>query len=100
MKSDYETLSQATKGLQEAGYTYDFNLHESAITCSQTGDEFDCDSFKIDEVFRFEGASSVDDSSVVYAITSSSGLKGILVDAYGTYADSLSQEMIEKLRRF
>ena len=51
----------------------------------------------VEEFHRFEGMSSTDDNSVVYAISSKDGLKGILVDAYGVYASSLSDEMIRKL---
>ena len=42
--------------------------------------------------------SSTDDNSIVYAITSDDGLKGVLVDAYGVYANSLNEEMIRKLK--
>ena len=52
----------------------------------------------MDEVHRFEGMTNPDDSSVLYAIASTGGLKGLLVDAYGAYAESVSQEMIRKLQ--
>jgi hypothetical protein len=38
------------------------------------------------------------DNSVVYAIESDNGTKGVLVNAYGVYADTLSADMITKLR--
>ncbi|WP_299002578.1 hypothetical protein [uncultured Tenacibaculum sp.] len=41
--------------------------------------------------------SSPGDNSVVYAIQTKTGVKGVLVDAFGVYADSLSPEMIQKL---
>jgi hypothetical protein len=49
-------------------------------------------------VHRFEGMTSPDDSSVLYAISSTGGLKGVLVDAYGAYTESVSTEMIKKLQ--
>jgi hypothetical protein len=33
----------------------------------------------------------------VFAISSKDGIKGVLVDAYGMYAESLNEEMIKKL---
>jgi hypothetical protein len=36
---------------------------------------------------RFESTSDPDDMSIVYALESSDGTRGILVDAFGTYAD-------------
>ena len=41
--------------------------------------------------------SSTDDNSIVFAITSDQGVKGVLVDAYGVYASSLNEAMIKKL---
>jgi hypothetical protein len=35
---------------------------------------------------------------VLYAVSSSSGTKGLLVDAYGVYAESISTDMIKKLQ--
>ena len=47
---------------------------------------------------RFEGMSSTDDNSILYAISSKDGIKGTLVDAYGVYAQNISEEMRKKLR--
>ncbi len=41
--------------------------------------------------------SSTDDNSILYAISSKEGIKGLLVDAYGMYSESLNEEMIQKL---
>ncbi|WP_245750725.1 hypothetical protein [Flagellimonas taeanensis] len=54
--------------------------------------------FDVDEMRRFEGMSSTDDSSVLYAISSKNGIKGLLVDAYGVYAENISEAMRKKLR--
>jgi len=51
----------------------------------------------VDEFYRFEGMSSTDDNSIVFAITSDKGLKGVLVDAYGVYASNRNDAMIKKL---
>ena len=42
----------------------------------------------INEFHRFEGDSSVDDMSVVYAVTCKDGLKGTFVSGFGANADS------------
>jgi len=37
--------------------------------------------------YRFEGVSDPDDMAIVYAIETRSGVRGILVDAFGVYSD-------------
>ncbi len=95
----FETLSQAITGLQRRGYIHDFNLHPEWIECLPLNKKLKHDEFHIDEVHRFEGMSSTDDNSVLYAVSSEveGGLKGLLVDAYGVYAASASAEMLKKL---
>jgi hypothetical protein len=93
----YETLSQAITALKETGYVNDFNLHPEWIECAPLKMKFTAVEFHVDQVHRFEGMSSTDDNSVLYAISSSSGVKGLLVDAYGVYAQSVSEQMIKKL---
>jgi hypothetical protein len=97
---DYDTLVEAINDLQRKGYTEDFNIHSNCIRCTQKENEVELrpDDFVVDEVYRFEGDSNPGDNTVIYAISSKEGLKGLIVDAYGTYADSLSEAMIEKLR--
>lgn len=94
----YDTLSEALEDLAKRGYTQDFNLLESCIECTDPKKKISPDSFKIVEVYRFEGMTSTDDESILFAIETDDGLKGTMVDAYGTYAHSLSPEMIKKLQ--
>lgn len=93
----FETLSQAINNLEQHGYVNDFNLHPEWIECAPLSRKFLPQEFHVDEVHRFEGMTNPDDSSVLFAISSSDGVKGLLIDAYGVYADSLSPMMIEKL---
>lgn len=94
----YDTLSEALQGLRERGYTEDFNLAATCIRCKSRELQLNPEDFIIDEFHRYEGPSNPSDNSIVYAIRSRDGIKGVLVDAYGVYADNLSDEMIAKLR--
>jgi hypothetical protein len=93
----FETLSQAVTNLEQRGYNHDFNLHPEWIECAPLSRKFLPQEFHVDEVHRFEGVSNPDDNSILFAISSSDGVKGLLIDAYGMYSDSLSPTMIEKL---
>jgi len=93
----FETLSGAIQELKKDGYEYDFNLHPDAIECADLKRKLRPEEFHVDAVYRFEGMTNPDDSSVLYAISGLEGLKGLLVDAYGAYAEAVSPEMIKKL---
>jgi hypothetical protein len=97
MKKYYTSLSEATNDLKKRGYTHDFNLKPDCIECSGLQLQLSPEKFTVDEFHRFEGMSSTDDNSIVFAITSDEGVKGVLVDAYGVYASNLNDDMIKKL---
>jgi hypothetical protein len=94
---NFETLSEAMADLSMRGYTNDFNLHPEWIECPPLNLRFGPTEFHVDEVHRFEGLNDPDDSSILFAIRSTAGVKGLLVDAYGVYANSLSSEMTKRL---
>jgi peptidoglycan hydrolase-like protein with peptidoglycan-binding domain len=91
----YDTVTQAVSELKQRGYTLDFNLKASTVECE--GQQLNPKDFEITEFYRFEGNSDPSDEAIVYAIESSTGLKGILVNAFGVYSETLSDEMIKKL---
>ncbi|MDF4220913.1 MULTISPECIES: phosphoribosylpyrophosphate synthetase [Maribacter] len=95
---NYDTLSEAISNLQTRGYTVDFNLKEKHLECNALKLKIHPEDFDVDEMHRFEGMSSTDDNSVLYAISSKNGIKGLLVDAYGVYAENISEAMRKKLR--
>jgi len=94
----HPTVSATLNTLKEEGYVLDFNLKPDCIECKAPDMQLYPADFVIEKFYRFEGASDPDDSAIVYAISSKDGLKGTLVDAYGIYADSLTTEMIRKLK--
>ena len=40
------------------------------------------------DFMRFEGASDPADNTILYVIETTDGVKGTLIDAYGSYADA------------
>lgn len=96
MKS-YSTLSEAINDLKKRGYKEDFNLQPTCLQCASLNLQLHPEDFKVDEFYRFEGMSNPDDNSIIFAISSKDGLKGTLIDAYGLYAENLTEPMIRKL---
>jgi hypothetical protein len=94
-KTHYDTVSKAIDALRKQGYTADFNIEENELVCNN--EKFNAENFEVDDVYRYEGNSDPADEAAVYAISSSGGLKGILVTGYGASADTASSKILEKL---
>ena len=96
--NNYDTVTEAVKGLKERGYTIDFNIAFDKLICSGNKFCLQADEFEIMEAHRFEGDSNPDDEDVVYAVESKDGrLKGVVTSAFGLYADPASNKIIQKL---
>jgi len=96
----YETLSQAINDLTKRGYTFNFNIKKGCIECVENSINLHPDEFEIDEVHRFQEMSDVGDENILYAISSGKyNLKGLLVNAFGIYADTASAELVAKLNK-
>ncbi|MDR2275118.1 MAG: hypothetical protein LBF27_29680 [Sphingobacterium sp.] len=68
----YSSASVALEKLSGMGYTIDYNIEFDDLLA-------DAEQFKIDYLFRYEGASDPDDESTVYGISRNSGEKGVFV---------------------
>lgn len=99
-RKNYDTVTEAMADLKKLGYTIDFSIltDKECLICHLTGTVLSPDDFEIDDFYRFEGDSDPGDEMIVYAISSKSkNLKGIVVNAYGIYADNASSAIVEKL---
>lgn len=102
MKTYYDTVSEATKGLMERGYTTDFKLltEDESITFDGNDKPLSANDFQIDETHRFEGDTDPGDEMIVYAISSQKHqMKGLLVNAFGLYSDPETFKIVEKLEK-
>lgn len=94
----FDTLTEAINALREQGYTEDLNLKNNSLEYLTGGHEVLFDEFKVDKFFRFEANTDPDDQSILYAISSDKyNIKGLLVNSYGIYSESFSNEMMKKL---
>ena len=94
----YNNLVEATNALMKRGYIANLSLEGDTIDDKEHDIHMTADDFVIDEFYRFEGATNPSDMSIVYAIESPKyDLKGVLVNAYGTYANNSSSAIEAKL---
>ena len=77
---NYESPANALDDLRKRGYDVDFEPKSNCLYCDDLDMRLNEEEFHIDEVYRFEGDSSHKDNSVVYALTSNTGVRGTIVD--------------------
>jgi hypothetical protein len=81
---NYESVGEALSGLKKKGYEtdLDFETDSFCLYCSDLDMRLNPEAFHVDETVRIDGHRHPDDSAVVYAISSCSGIKGTVVDAH------------------
>jgi hypothetical protein len=93
-KFHYATITEAVTQLKSQGFTLELSLEKDHFKAD--GKTYPADEFDIVDLYRYEGPSDPADEATVYALTSKSGLKGILVTGYGATADDEQAEEIIK----
>ena len=94
----YSTLLDAINGLKKEGYTEDFNLKQESIEYKKGNYQIFKNEFVIDKHFRFDDNSDPSNQSIIYAISSEKyKLKGTLVNAYGIYAEEMTNNILDNL---
>lgn len=83
----YLTVAEAVRALEQRGFTANFELIGTTFRAVESGKTFNPDDLTIVEHHRFEGSSDPEEMAVVYAIQAMDGTRGILVNAYGVYAN-------------
>jgi hypothetical protein len=95
---NYTNMVEAIEELRKRGFTANFEFLDQTFRDVSSGRTFMANELTIVEHYRFEGVSDPDDMSVVYAIKSDDGLKGIVADAFGLYANPALGGFLEKVK--
>lgn len=97
MGKEMQTITEVIQRMRENHYTHDFEIMNDKVVCKELREEYLPEELMIEKVYRFEGDSNPDDMSIVYGILTKYGARGILIDAYGPYADSRVAEVIKEI---
>ena len=89
-----KTLSECIERLSKEGFSENFMVKESLLFAPEANKYYAPVEVKIVNFYRFEGTSDPGDSSILYAIETVDGVKGILTDAYGAYSDGITTNFI------
>lgn len=91
-----QTLSECLNSAREEGFKEDFQVGISGLTTSK-GSFYPPHKVSITNFYRFEGYSDPADNSILYLIETSDRTKGVLLDAYDTYADARISNFIRQV---
>jgi hypothetical protein len=81
------TLAGTIELLRGRGYAASFEASHQGLRVAGREKIYRAEELSIRESYRFEGVSDPDDLAVAYAIEASDGTRGVLVDAFGPYAN-------------
>jgi hypothetical protein len=82
-----KTLASCMNTLQADGFKENFMIKDGAMKALDTGKSYSPSEVKILNFYRFEGESDPADNAILYALETNDGIRGLLSDAYGPYAD-------------
>jgi hypothetical protein len=85
---DMKTLVSCINSLVGQGFTEDYKVNDKGLKALKTEKIYKPEEVKVVNFYRFEGSSDPADNTILYAIETSDGEKGTLVDAYGPYSDT------------
>ena len=91
----YDDMLEAIGDLKSRGYSKSLFLRQDELYCTETKETFKSDNISIIEFHRFEGATDFEDMSILYVLETDNGLKGTIIDAFGTYADTELGEFLQ-----
>ena len=75
----YASPESALADLQKRGFVHDLSIQGNYIECEEAFTTLRPGEFMVAEVYRFENQPNSDDFTLIYAIDSVKGLRGILL---------------------
>ncbi len=94
----FDTLIEAINHYKSIGYKTDFNLAFDKLICVENLIRLHPEDFEITEALRFDDSTDPGEESILYVVQRKDGNhKGTFVSAFGTYADNISKNLLDKL---
>lgn len=91
-------LDKCLNFLEEKGYTDQFRVEKKdLVSLKESKKKYKPKDVKAVNFYRFEGISDPDDMSILYAIETTDGTRGTLIDAYGRYSDEATGEFMQEV---
>jgi hypothetical protein len=81
------TLTSCVNKVVKDGYTDSFKVTRQGLFSTSKDKYYRPEEIHVINFYRFEGESDPGDMVIMYVIETNDGVKGTLVDAFGTYSD-------------
>lgn len=93
------TLTSCVNKAVKDGYVDSFKVTRQGLYSTAKDKSYSPEEVKVINFYRFEGQSDPADNSIMYVIETSDGLKGTLIDAYGTYSDRSVDDFMDAVEQ-
>lgn len=90
-------MEKCLRNLEAQGFTNHYRVEKSKLYDISNDKKYKAKDVKAVNFYRFEGISDPEDMSILYAIETSDGCKGTLVDSYGLYADDDTSAFMQEV---
>jgi hypothetical protein len=91
------TLTDRVNKAIKDGYTDNLKITRQGLYSAKKDKTYLPSEVKIIDFYRFEGQSDPADNAIMYIIETADGAKGVLIDAYGAYADENVNKFIAEV---
>ena len=81
------TLTGVTNKWTQNGYTDTITISPAGLYSVEKDKTYGPADVRVVDFYRFEGQSDPADNCILYIVETKDGVKGMVIDAYGTYAD-------------
>lgn len=95
-----KTLVSCLNSLLKKGFDAQFKVNGGKLKSLASDRLYTAEEVRVVNFYRFEGESDPADNSILYAIETTSGEKGTLVDAYGPYSDATVTRFMQQIEEF
>lgn len=91
------TLTQCVNKALKEGFTDSMQVTRSGLLDTTRNKTYQPTQITVVDFYRFEGESDPADNTIMYKIETTDGAKGILIDAYGPYADENVNKFMQEV---
>lgn len=95
--NQFSTLSIAINELLKRGFTHNFRVNENGMLEEKKGEYYTPNQVELIEFHRFDGMTNPADDSILYAVKTSSGLKGTVIDSYGHDGSEITSKFMNSV---